>query len=925
MDQAQPTLPENRKKNKKENRFLKASVSLIRKEKALIAAFAIPFLFLCVCFALEGCYPFGDEQILNYDAWHQYYPFWMRLYDHLHSGASLLYDPGMGMGTNFLSLLSYYGASPLNLVLVFAATRELRLLFTFLTAFRIGLAGLFCGIFLKKVFRKNDFSVPFFAACYALCGYMMGYYWNIMWLDSIALLPLAALGLIALFREGKYRLYVASLFLLLFCSYYIGFMCCLFLVLAFFALTVLDLPHFSDWLRKLLRFALFSLLGGGLAMILLLPAFYGLLNTYSVSSGGPSGFVLYESFLNLFAGLADFHEPTYIDGLPNVYTGALIAFFANAMLWAKKIRFREKLVGLFGLVFFYFSLNFNVLDYIWHGFHFTNMIPFRFSFLFSFVLVVMAYRYFTAAADRVDWVDLLGMFFFLILLVFASYWLYSDLTVLGTAGILCVAVMLCVAFGRGLLKARAFRTAVCILLCVEMASSAYIGVKTVGTTSYSGYFEGETGAEVQRLADEVREKENGAFYRMETTEWRSLNDSCFYNYPGVSQFASSANVRVSRFTQNLGLAADPGSNRFVYVHTTPLNNTLLGIKYLVAKNGYLSDVDVTKLSENFSAACALYEYQGFLGLGFMMDPAAADFRFSVGEKAYEKQNKLFRAVTGVQEDYLQVLDMTNVAHANLNVDRYDLGEYRFQVLDPNEDATYLKYNYTMPTAGMVYVFADLPEANYIQVNNAWHNIQEYANFFSAGYFREGETFTLRANIDEALYSEGSVKLYVCVLQESVWQEGLARLADETFEITRYEDTRIEGTVTAREDGYFYTSVPMENKGWTVRVDGEIAEIVPFADAMVGVRLTAGEHTVTMTYSPEGFRAGCLITLGCLAVLTAIVLFTRKKEFRFFWRESERPASPADKAPAPAEEATPAEEAAPPESAPEPPPENVNKL
>lgn len=32
------------------------------------------------------------------------------------------------------------------------------------------------------------------------------------------------------------------------------------------------------------------------------------------------------------------------------------------------------------------------LDFIWHGFHFTNMIPYRFSFLYSFVVLYMAYR-----------------------------------------------------------------------------------------------------------------------------------------------------------------------------------------------------------------------------------------------------------------------------------------------------------------------------------------------------------------------------------------------------------------------------------------------------------------------------------------------------------------------------------------------------
>lgn len=44
------------------------------------------------------------------------------------------------------------------------------------------------------------------------------------------------------------------------------------------------------------------------------------------------------------------------------------------------------------LIFFMLSFILRQLDYIWHGFHFTNMIPYRFSFLFSFVVLVMGYR-----------------------------------------------------------------------------------------------------------------------------------------------------------------------------------------------------------------------------------------------------------------------------------------------------------------------------------------------------------------------------------------------------------------------------------------------------------------------------------------------------------------------------------------------------
>ena len=45
-----------------------------------------------------------------------------------------------------------------------------------------------------------------------------------------------------------------------------------------------------------------------------------------------------------------------------------------------------------GTAFLLLSCNWNLLNYIWHGFHFTNMLPYRFSFLISFLLLTAAYR-----------------------------------------------------------------------------------------------------------------------------------------------------------------------------------------------------------------------------------------------------------------------------------------------------------------------------------------------------------------------------------------------------------------------------------------------------------------------------------------------------------------------------------------------------
>lgn len=78
--------------------------------------------------------------------------------------------------------------------------------------------------------------------------------------------------------------------------------------------------------------------------------------------------------------------------MPNVYCGAIVLILIPLYLFAKSISKREKVMHLSLLVFFYFSFNTNFLNYIWHGFHFPNDLPYRQSFLYSFILLIMAYQ-----------------------------------------------------------------------------------------------------------------------------------------------------------------------------------------------------------------------------------------------------------------------------------------------------------------------------------------------------------------------------------------------------------------------------------------------------------------------------------------------------------------------------------------------------
>jgi uncharacterized membrane protein YfhO len=167
--------------------------------------------------------------------YHQYFPFFKEFREALRSGDSLLCTWSVGGGMDYLGMISYYLSSPLNLLSVLVPDQFVLDYFTLLTPIKLGLASLFFGIFLKKLFGRDDLSLTIFGTFYGMCAWAMGYQWNIMWVDSFALLPLVALGTVLLLKEKKFLLYTFSLFLAVISNYYIGFFICIFVLLLFTA------------------------------------------------------------------------------------------------------------------------------------------------------------------------------------------------------------------------------------------------------------------------------------------------------------------------------------------------------------------------------------------------------------------------------------------------------------------------------------------------------------------------------------------------------------------------------------------------------------------------------------------------------------------------------------------------------------------
>ena len=74
----------------------------------------------------------------------------------------------------------------------------------------------------------------------------------------------------------------------------------------------------------------------------------------------------------------------------------------------------------------------------------------------------------------------------------------------------------------------------------------------------------------------------------------------------------------------------------------------------------------------------------------------------------------------------------------------------------------------------------------------------------------------------------------------------------------------------------FLSIPYE-KGWRIYVDGKKTETVCLLNAMLGARISAGEHDIRIEYVPEGFPAGLVLSTSSAALIGVTIWFEKKRK------------------------------------------------
>ena len=84
----------------------------------------------------------------------------------------------------------------------------------------------------------------------------------------------------------------------------------------------------------------------------------------------------------------------------------------------------------------------------------------------------------------------------------------------------------------------------------------------------------------QSLISKIKKNDND-LYRIEKTDYLTLNDGAWYNYSGISTFTSMAYESTAKAQRNLGLAGNNINSYYYKDYNTPVYNTMFNIKYLL--------------------------------------------------------------------------------------------------------------------------------------------------------------------------------------------------------------------------------------------------------------------------------------------------------------------------------------------------------
>ncbi len=850
-------------------------------------------------FIFMETYPFGDSSVLVLDLNGQYVYFFEDLRDKVLNGGSFLYTWNRSLGGEFMGIYAYYLASPFSFLMALFTEDHITECLLLIMLLKVGFLGLSMAIYLHRLETGKKTNVLIFSTCYALSGYMIAYGHNTMWVDCLILLPLLSIGIERLIKKGEFGLFVVTLSMSLLTSFYIGYMVCIYVALYFFywyfAHDVKYENNFymedNHFWKSLVRIGVYSLIAIMISAIIVLPAYtslqYGKSTFSTPTYKFQQNFDFLDFFTKFFPGSYDTVRP---EGLPFIYCSTLAIMLLPLYFLSPKIRAREKILGGFLLLIFVFSFDCYAVDIVWHGFQRPNWLNYRYSFMFIFLVLVMAFKALDKASRlqfRYVVIDAFMLGILLMVIQKQDYKFIDDIkTIWFSAACIVAYLVLLHAEARGYLG-RASALLILVAVCVELFTSGLFDTISLdkdvvisSRVSYNSFME-----KTRPLVEYVQEYDSSPFYRMEKNFHRKTNDSMALHFHGISNSTSTLNASTVKLLNQFGFASK--SHWSKYLGGTPVADSIFDLKYIISEDVLDSDLYelMTTDEEN---GYFVYHNPYALSIGYAVNGEIMDVEPGNLYTPYERMNQIVTAMLG-SEETVKVFTPISFTKEMTNMDEgYTSGHTKYSAIESGKKA---KLTFTIHAEANQEIYAYFP-SNWprevsLTIDGAASGTyfgNETNRIVSLGVYPEEQDVEIVLTVkEEPFYLRNSVDYFFTVDREA-YKEAFTRLAEGNYEVTSFSDTEFNGNVSVPQNAdVFFTTIPYD-EGWIVTVDGEEVETEKTLNSLLSFPITPGKHDVRLVYLPDCYVKGRMISIaglicfGVAIVIRRIAVHIRNKKF-----------------------------------------------
>ena len=829
--------------------------------KNLLLTFICALSVIIILYVINEVAPFGKYSMLAVDFYHQYGPMMGEFFDRVKNSSNFIYSFNMGMGLPFFRNYFNYMSSFFNIILFLVKRENLLASYSVIIGLKAVVSAVAMNIFLNYKFKKKSYIHSIIAIIYAFNNYFTAYYWNIMWLDGLVLLPIVVMGIEKLIDDDKYCLYIFSLACMLFSNYFIGFMLCIFSVIYFlvYLFIIKDKLKIKVYLEKCLKFSVCSLLAGGLCAFALIPMFKSLSGISATSDVWPSsqyyGFTLIEFIYNHLSGVPTTVFKSDAINAPNISSSIIVLPLFILFLLNKDIKLRVKIgyslmLGIMILSFFWAPL-----DFIWHAFHVPNDLPYRYSFIYPFIFLIIS----TYAIHKIDKVkEYIVIIIFVLTLLFAgSVYIVKDFNILDTTIIFNFIIvilwfLLYVIYKFFNEKSKFIPIIGILTVCLEAIISIN-GCWNIDQDLEGFYSDYNI---IESDLSYVKNNDDDLFYRIEKKDMKTFNDPSWYGYYGITAFSSMEYENLAVLEHSLGM---PGNqiNSFSLGDNTPIYNIMFNLKYIVGDMSDNKNYDLyftDAINDNY-----VYRSKYYAGLMYKVNKDIVNWDF-FSDNPFENQNSFIKQAYGIND--ILVKNKIN----NDSIVKFDNEVIHKYKLNKKEGYIYLSNNINSIIIDKVLYIREGYSSNFDSSFD--YNVTETFSENKIIHFTNCDTIYVSYNNEIESYA------YIYYLDNNKLEKINKLVSDNKVILTNFEENKINGTIFGNE-GTIYTSIPYD-EGWNVYVDGVKTDTFLIGNSLLGFDINDGEHEITLVYKIPYFKIGMGISIGSLSIIIGYAFLKKKK-------------------------------------------------